>query len=230
LVDRAIAYGWSPERGIVLEEDQGQSGQSRATRLGVQRLLAEVSVDHVGLILGLALSRLARSNKDWHHLLALCAIFRTLFAEADGRDEPTDSHDRLLLGLRGMRNEAALYILTGRLHEGRRNKAQRGDLVHHPPMGYGRGADGDYHLDPDEQAQRVVRLIFDVFEQHGSLHGLWRSLVAHDIRVPIRPHRGVNRGQREWHRPKRMTWPNKPVAPSDLCGCVSLGVAQARPT
>ena len=208
LVDRAIAYGWSPERVIVLDEDQGQRGQSMATRLGFQRLLAEVSLDHVGLILGLELSRLARSNKDWHQLLELCAIFRTLLADADGLYDPTDYNDRLLLGLRGMMNEAELYILKGRMHEGRRNKAQRGDLLNHPPMGYVRGADGDYHLDPDEQAQRVVRLIFDIFEQQGSLHGLLRYLVAHDIRMPIRPHSGVNRGQLEWHRPNRMTLQN----------------------
>lgn len=208
LVDRAIAYGWVPERVIVIDEDQGQSGQSMATRLGFQRLLAEVSLDHVGLILGLELSRLARSNKDWHQLLELCAIFGTLLADADGLYDPTDYNDRLLLGLRGMMNEAELYILKGRMHEGRRNKAKRGELLNHPPMGFVRGSDGDYHLDPDEQARRVVGLIFDVFEQQGSLHGLLRYLVAHDIRLPIRPHRGVNRGQLEWHRPNRMTLQN----------------------
>jgi DNA invertase Pin-like site-specific DNA recombinase len=208
LVERAIAWGWSPERVIVIDEDQGQSGQSIATRLGFQRLLAEVSVDHVGLILGLELSRLARSNKDWHQLLELCAIFGTLLADADGLYDPTDYHDRLLLGLRGMMNEAELSILKGRMHEGRRNKAQRGDLLNHPPMGYVRGTDGAYHLDPDEQAQRVVRLIFDAFEHQGSLHGLLRSLVAHEIRLPIRPHKGGNRGQLAWHRPNRMTLQN----------------------
>ena len=207
-MERAIAWGWSPERVIVIDEDQGQSGQSMATRLGFQRLLAEVSLDHVGLILGLELSRLARSNKDWHQLLELCAIFGTLLADADGLYDPTDYNDRLLLGLRGMMNEAELSILKGRMHEGRRNKAQRGDLLHHPPMGYVRGADGDYQLDPDEQAQRVVRLIFDVFEQQGSLHGLLRYLVAHDIRLPIRPHSGATRGQLEWRRPNRMTLQN----------------------
>src|SRR6266700_3728188 len=208
LVERAIAWGWSPERGIVIDEEQGQSGQSIATRLGFQRLLAEVSLDHVGLILGLELSRLARSNKDWHQLLELCAIFGTLLADADGLYDPTDDNDRLLLGLRGMMNEAALSILKGRMHEGRRNKAQRGDLLHHPPMGYVRGTDGADHLDPDEQAQRVVRLIFDAFEQQGSLHGLLRYLVAHDIRLPIRPHSGLNRGQLVWRRPTRMTLQN----------------------
>ena len=208
LVERAIAWGWAPERVIVIDEDQGQSGQSMATRLGFQRLLAEVSLDHVGLILGLELSRLARSNKDWHQLLELCAIFGTLLADADGLYDPTDYNDRLLLGLRGMMNEAELYILKGRLHAGRLNKAKRGELLNHPPMGYVRGADRDDHLDPDEQAQRVVRLIFDVFEQQGSLHGLLRYLVAHEIRLPIRPHQGSNRGQLEWHRPNRMTLQN----------------------
>jgi hypothetical protein len=75
-------------------------------------------------------------------------------------------------------------------------------------MGGVRGPDGDYQLDPDEQAQRGVRLIFDVFEHQGSLHGLLRSLVAHDMRMPMRPHAGLNRGQLVWRRPTRMTLPN----------------------
>jgi DNA invertase Pin-like site-specific DNA recombinase len=205
LVERAVALGWSPERVVVIDEDQGQSGQSTVTRLGFQRLLAEVSLDHVGLILGLEMSRLARSNKDWHQLLELCAIFRTLLADADGLYDPTDYNDRLLLGLRGMMNEAELYLMKGRLLEGMRHKAQRGELLNHPPIGYVRGPDGNYQLDPDQQAQRVVRLIFDRFEQQGSLHGLLRDLVAHDIRLPIRPHFGPNLGQLEWRRPTRMT-------------------------
>lgn len=208
LAERAIAWGWSPERVIVIDEDQGQSGQSMATRLGFQRLLAEVSLDHVGLILGLELSRWARSNKDWHQLLELCAIFRTLLADADGLYDPTDYNDRLLLGLRGMMNEAELSILKGRMHEGRRNKAKRGELLNHPPLGYGRGPDGDDQLDPAAPAQRVVRLLCEVFEQQGSLHGLLRYVVAHDMRLPIRPHKGANRGQLEWHRPNRMTLQN----------------------
>ena len=208
LVDRAVTWGWARDRVVVIDEDQGQSGQSMVTRLGFQRLLAEVSLDHVGLILGLEMSRLARSNKDWPQLLELCAIFRTLLADADGLYDPTDYNDRLLLGLRGMMSEAELYIMKGRLLEGRRNKAQRGDLLNDPPLGYVRGPDGAYQLDPDEQAQRVVRLIFDVFEQQGSLHGVLRYLVVHDIRLPIRPHKGANRGQLEWHRPSRMTLQN----------------------
>ncbi len=95
-MDRAVALGWSRDRVVVIDEDQGQSGQSMVTRLGFQRVLAAVSLDHVGLILGLEMRRLARSNKDWHQLLALWAILRTLWADADGLYDPTDSNDRLL--------------------------------------------------------------------------------------------------------------------------------------
>lgn len=84
LADRAAALGWPAAAVQVIDEDQGQSGSSAAARSGFQRLLAEVSSDRVGLILGLEMSRLARSCKDWHALLELCAIYRTLLADADG--------------------------------------------------------------------------------------------------------------------------------------------------
>jgi DNA invertase Pin-like site-specific DNA recombinase len=135
LVDRAVALGWSRDRVVVIDEDQGQSGQSMGTRVGFQRVLAEVSLDHVGLILGLEMSRLARSNKDWHQLRELCAIFRTLLADADGLDDPTDYNDRFRLGLRGMMSEAELSLMQGRLLDGMRNKARRGELLNHPPWG-----------------------------------------------------------------------------------------------
>ena len=75
---------WARDRVIVLDDDQGQSGPRLVTRWGFQRVLAEVSLDHGGLMLGLEMSRLARANKDWQQLLALCAICRTLLADADG--------------------------------------------------------------------------------------------------------------------------------------------------
>jgi DNA invertase Pin-like site-specific DNA recombinase len=101
LADRAVAFGWPPDRVVAIDDDLGPSGQSAEGRLGFQRLLAEVALDHVGLILGLEMSRLARSCKDWHPLLELCVRFRTLLADADGLYDPTDYNDRLLLGLKG---------------------------------------------------------------------------------------------------------------------------------
>src|SRR5436305_6265653 len=149
LVHRAALLGWPADRVEVVDEDQGRSGQSAEGRIGFQYLLAEIGLDHVGLILGLEMSRLARSNKDWHQLLELCAIFRTLLADADGLYDPTDSNDRLLLGLRGMMSEAELSLMKGRMLEGMRHKARRGELLNHPPMGDVRGPDGDYQRDPD---------------------------------------------------------------------------------
>jgi DNA invertase Pin-like site-specific DNA recombinase len=99
LADRAIALGWPSEHVVLIDDDLGISGQSAEGRLGFQRLLAEVALDHVGVILGLEMSRLARSCKDWHNLLELCGRFRTLLADADALYDPTDYNDRLLLGL-----------------------------------------------------------------------------------------------------------------------------------
>jgi DNA invertase Pin-like site-specific DNA recombinase len=208
LADRAVDLGWPRERVLVIDEDQGQSGQSAAGRPGFQRLLAEIGLDHVGLVLGLEMSRLARSCKDWHQLLELCGVFRTLLADTDGLYDPSDYNDRLLLGLKGTMSEAELHILKSRMLEGTRNKARRGQMLNFPPMGYVRAADGDYELDPDEQAQSVVRMIFDVFERQGSIHGLLRWLKAHDVRMPIRQRYGPDRGRLEWRRPCQATLHN----------------------
>jgi len=89
-----------------------------------------VSLDHVGLVLGIEMSRLARSCKDWHPLLELCAVFGTLLADQDGLYDPRDYNDRLLLGLKGTLSEAELHILRQRMSQGRLNKAKRGAERH----------------------------------------------------------------------------------------------------
>ncbi len=201
LARRAADLGWPAERVLVIDEDQGLSGRSAADRLGFQRLLAEVGLNHVGLVLGIEMSRLARSCKDWHQLLELCALFGTLLADQDGLYDPAHPNDRLLLGLKGTMSEAELHLLKGRMEQGRRNKARRGELVTQVPSGYVRLPGGEVALDPDEQVQAVVRLLFRKFEELGSAKALLRYLVHQQIRLPIRPHRGPNRGQLEWHRP-----------------------------
>ena len=194
LVDRAVALGWPRERILVIDEDLGISGQSAEGRPGFQRLLAEVALDHVGLILGLEMSRLARSCKDWHQLLELCARFRTLLADADGLYDPTDYNDRLLLGLKGTMSEAELHILKERCIKASSTRPAVASCSASPPIGYLRLATGEWVIDPDEQVQETVRLIFDQFDREGTLHGLLRYLVHHDIRIPVRPTRGPTRG------------------------------------
>ena len=205
LADRAAALGWPRAAVEVIDEDQGRSGSSAEGRSGFQRLLAEVSSDRVGLILGLEMSRLARSCKDWHALLELCAIYRTLLGDADGVYDPSQYNDRLLLGLKGTMSEAELHILKSRLQQGMWNKAERGEVLNHAPIGYVRTPAGDFAVDPDEQVQAVVRMIFDQFPRRGSVNGLLRWLVRNDVKLPVRPHCGVNRGELEWRRPNRVT-------------------------
>src|SRR6185437_16619952 len=101
LTRRAELLGWPASRIQIIDDDLGKSGANADGRLGFQRLVSEVSLDHVGIILGVEMSRLARSGKDWHQLLELCALFRTLIADLDGVYDPAQYNDRLLLGLKG---------------------------------------------------------------------------------------------------------------------------------
>ena len=208
LADRAVALGWPRDRVTTIDDDLGKSGQSIEGRPGFQRLLAEVALDRVGLILGLEMSRLARSCKDWHQLLELCGRYRVLLADADGVYDPTDHSDRLLLGLHGVMNEAELHVLKQRMYQGKLNKARRGELFGTPPIGYVRLAAGEWAIDPDEQVQAVVRLVFDQFDREATLHGLLRYLVHHRVRIPVRLAGGPGKGQLEWRRPNRATLQN----------------------
>ena len=168
LADRAVQLGWSADRVLVIDEDQGHSGKQADNRSGFQRLLVEVGLDHVGLILNLEMSRLTRSNKDWHHLLEVCAVFRTALADSDGVYDPNDPNDRMLLGLKGMISEVELHTLRNRLTQGILHKARRGEFFTVVPIGYVRLPDDKLALDPDEQVQSVVRLIFEKFQELGS--------------------------------------------------------------
>lgn len=208
LVHRAVALGWSEKRVLVIDEDLGQSGTSTEGRQGFQRLVAEVGLDHVGLVLGVDMSRLARSSKDWYQLLEICALFGTLLADLDGIYDPSHYNDRLLLGLKGTMSEAELHVLKQRLYQGKLYKARQGTLRVPVPIGYVRGPEGDVICDPDAQVQEVVRLIFRKFDDIGTLHGVLRYLVTHDIAIGVRERAGAAKGTLVWCRPNRMTLQN----------------------
>jgi DNA invertase Pin-like site-specific DNA recombinase len=117
LVDRAVALGWPASRVMVIDEDLGRSAADAAGRPGFARLVAELTMGHVGLVLGLEMSRLARAGRDWHQLIELCSLAGALLADADGVYDPNWYNDRLLLGLKGTMSEALCR---------RRHKCSRG--------------------------------------------------------------------------------------------------------
>jgi DNA invertase Pin-like site-specific DNA recombinase len=133
------------ERVVVVDDDLGRSGASAKGRPGFQRLVAEVELDHVGIIiiLGIEMSRLARSCRDWHQLLEACSVFGMLIGDVDGIYGPSNYNDRLLLGLKGPMSEAELHVLEQHMLQDKLNKARRGELGMTLPIGYVRRPSGE---------------------------------------------------------------------------------------
>ena len=168
-------------------------------------------------------------NSDWYHLLERCAIFRTLLADLDGIYDPTLYNDRMLLGLKGTMSEAELHLLGQRLVEARWNKARKGEHFVSAPTGYVRSACGDHlELDPDEQVQHVVRLIFDKFDELGSAGAVLRYLVHNEIKLGFRPRSGPDAGQLRWCPARRPTL-NRILRHPYYAGCYAHGFTRQDP-
>ena len=208
LVEKAHQLGWGKEQVVVIDEDLGRSGSNAEGRPGFQRLVAEVGLDRVGIILGIEISRLARSCKDWYQLLEVCALFRTLIADTDGVYDPSSYNDRLLLGLKGTMSEAELHVIKQRMIAGKKAKARRGELGMQLPVGYVKRLCGEIIKDPDEQAQSVITLIFELFEQFSTINAVLKYLVGHNIKIPHRERSGLQKGELIWRRPSRPTLSN----------------------
>jgi DNA invertase Pin-like site-specific DNA recombinase len=198
LRDRAAALGWSIERIHTIDTDLGLSGAQAEHRDGFQYLVSEVALGHAGIILGLEVSRLARNNADWHRLLELAALTCTLILDEDGVYDPSNFNDRLLLGLKGTMSEAELHVLKARLLGGQRNKARRGELEMGLPIGLAYNAVGAVVLDPDQQIQQSLRLLFDTFREVSSATAVVRRFQREGVRFPRRIRRGIGKGDVIW--------------------------------
>lgn len=201
LRERAVALGWPIERIHVIDNDLGQSGAQSTHRDGFQQLVTEVALGKAGIILGLEVSRLARNNADWHRLLELAALAGTLILDEDGIYDPSHFNDRLLLGLKGAMSEAELHVLKARLQGGIRNKARRGELELPLPIGLIYQEDGSVGLEPDQQIQNTIRLIFDTFSQVGSAMAVVKKFNAEGLLFPRRIRRGIGKGDLLWGVP-----------------------------
>jgi DNA invertase Pin-like site-specific DNA recombinase len=208
LAERAVTLGWAPSRVVVIDEDLGHSASGVDARPGFARLVAEVGLDHVGIVLGIEMSRLARSGREWHQLLELCALSGALLGDLDGVYDPAEHNDRLLLGLKGTISEAELHLIRQRMWSGRVAKARRGELAVPLPAGLVRRPSGEVALDPDEQVRAVVRLVFDLFERLGTVGAVLGFLAGNHIQLGIRLREGPGRGELAWRRPSRASVTN----------------------
>jgi DNA invertase Pin-like site-specific DNA recombinase/uncharacterized protein YndB with AHSA1/START domain len=186
LAERACQLGWPKEQVVIIDEDLGLSGSSSDKRSGFARLTSEVALAHVGIVLGLEVSRLARNNADWYRLLELCGITDTLIGDNDGIYHPALFNDRLLLGLKGTMSEAELHIIRARLDGGIRNKAARGELRRGLPVGFVWGEqDGEVLFHPDEAVVSAIRTVFERFAEFGSARRVWLWFRSEGLSFPL---------------------------------------------
>jgi DNA invertase Pin-like site-specific DNA recombinase len=203
LADRACQLGWSREQVVIVDEDLGLSGSSTDKRSGFARLTSEVALAHVGIVLGLEVSRLARNNADWYRLLELCGITDTLIGDNDGVYHPALFNDRLLLGLKGTMSEAEIHIIRARLDGGIRNKAARGELRRGLPVGLVWGEqDGEVLFHPDEAVTGAIRTVFERFAEFGSARRVWLWFRSEGLSLPLQ------------HAPTRQPGPIRWVTPT----------------
>jgi len=202
LADRACELGWSQEQVVVIDEDLGLSGSSTDKRSGFARLTSEVALAHVGIVLGLEVSRLARNNADWYRLLELCGVTDTLIGDNDGVYHPALFNDRLLLGLKGTMSEAELHIIRARLDGGIRNKAARGELRRGLPVGFIWGEqDGEVLFHPDEAVTGAIRTVFERFAEFGSARRVWLWFRSEGLSLPLQQAPAGRVGPIRWVTP-----------------------------
>jgi len=201
LAERAQQMGWPAPQVEVIDEDLGLSGATSQARTGFQRLVAAIGLGEVGLVLVTEVSRLSRRNSDWHRVIELCAVFRTLIADEDGVYCAQDPNDRLLLGVKGTLFAAELHILRARMRGNLLNKARRGELALRLPVGYRRLGDGTVVLDPDEEVRATLTRIFERFAVLRNGRAVQRDLAEHGLRMPRLLQHDAEAGRIVWVRP-----------------------------
>jgi DNA invertase Pin-like site-specific DNA recombinase len=118
--EQAAALGWTGERVIVLDEDQGTSAALPQACRGFGDMVAAVARSELGIIvMSFELSRRSRNDLNWHQLVYLCRPTGMLMADEQGRCDPSSSSDQMVLGIRGQASERERDSLVHRMVEAR---------------------------------------------------------------------------------------------------------------
>ena len=200
LKEKALELGWNPAMIRTLDRDLGISGAQMTGREDFKTLMADVCMGKVGAVFALEASRLGRSCADWYRLMEFCSLTNTLIIDEDGCYNTGNFNDRLLLGLKATMSQAELHFMSLRLQGGKLNKAKRGELRFPLPVGLCYDPDGRTVVDPDQQVQGAVRLLFATFRQVGSAYGVVHHFAQKAIQFPKRAYGGIWSGRLIWGR------------------------------
>ena len=186
LHDRARQLGWPDEAIAIIDDDLGLTAASAAHRERFHTLIAQVTLEQVGLILSYDVTRLSRNCSDWYPLLDLCGYKGCLIADGDGVYDPATVNGRLLLGLKGTLSEWERHTMKARLTAGLIHKAQRGELALTLPTGLVRNGQGKVLKIPNQEAQARLALVFETFLQCRSASRVVDEFNRHDLLLPRR--------------------------------------------
>jgi DNA invertase Pin-like site-specific DNA recombinase len=192
--DRLVALGWSQIETV--DDDLGRSAAGVVTRQGFERMVAEVCLGKVGAVAAREVSRFARNSREWQQLIEMCRVVDTLLIDHEMVYAPRQSNDRLLLGLKGSLNEYELDLLRQRALAARHEKARRGELVVHVPVGFIKTGDR-FEKDPDKRVQEAIKLVFDKVVELGSVRRTLLWFHEHGLELPARR----NNDDLAWRKP-----------------------------
>ena len=193
--ERLHQLGWHEIE--VVDDDLGRSAAGLVTRVGFERMVAEVCSGKVGAVAAREVSRFARNSREWQQLVEVCRVVDTVLIDQEMVYAPRLSNDRLLLGLKGSLNEYELDLLRQRSVEARREKARRGELLQSAPVGYIKTEDQRLEKDPNLRVQQAILLVFRKFMELGTVRQTLMWFLEHGLQVPAQN----ARGETFWKRP-----------------------------
>jgi DNA invertase Pin-like site-specific DNA recombinase len=170
---------------VVIDDDLGRSASGLQERPGFGRLLAAVCQGLAGAVLALEASRLARNNRDWHHLVDLCGLTGTLLIDEEGAYDPKILNDRLLLGLKGTMSEFELGLMRQRARQAFLQKVRRGEAMWEVPTGFVRSKEGRLEKTPDRQVQQAIDMVLSQFRQLRSARQTMIWLREEKLLLPV---------------------------------------------
>jgi DNA invertase Pin-like site-specific DNA recombinase len=197
LYERARQLGWPDSQIEIIDEDLGHSASDASQlRIGFQKLLGKVVTGEVGAIFSTEISRLARQDSEGHRLVEIAALTETLLIDEQQIYDPRLPDDRLLLGLKVLLSSNEIRLMGQRLRENQLRKAQRGELRLNVPVGLVCMPHVGIQLDPDEQVQGAVKLLFERFRLSGHLSTVVQYFHENGLLFPRR--KGTWHGKLEW--------------------------------